>query len=1057
MADTRGIDRVQEGNENLIFSDNFGGLNTTASDVNTPYSDSPLLYNCDVDTSGNITKRKGTRIIFDQSTSDLSGFGWFNFISGLRYSYVVEKDGIDINIYEIDNNQVTLLMTKSDVWDEMARNIIPSFARTSEFNPRTVICTGVNQPVQLSWVEQQEVASVAGNFTLNDATRFVYVNFANVLVYVNRVRQTVATAVYNPVTNVVDFTGFTVAINDVVDVVLITWQHLTEALYLQGSDLTDRATRRQRDIVDQNVQVPLGLSSDDIPSDFPTDPYSFGYAVYDSDRWDWDGSVGSQYTYVNGQNPSTSDEWASGNGEVYVNATGGSVVPAPFFITFGAITGTGSDPPTEIFIAKRFDLSPYFNGGANIVSNRLVVKVDDVLVGFWPTVVAGSANFGDYYLLDNTGAAITLAGLPIRYITFEAALRMGLNPESDVEIVHNSLDFIGSGIVLPTSVGSTDNFRDGAGAPLYGAGETSDYLRGVFPRYVTVSDNRLVFSGFANNPLLVLFSELGDSTIPNFPYRKFQIRNADTLATDPIALPLSAVSDDYITGMAIWQDSLFVFTRHAVFQVFGSDAQGLTNASNFANLISNQGCVNNQAIGKTDNAILYLSDTGVQVIEFYRDNDNYRATEISINIRPEFGVTRNPLYETQAFITYDPNRRKVYLGLPIENESTNYSKRLLVFDEFREAWTEYRTDGDFKLWQILSYQDQTLGDRVIGFYAGWNSGTRKIFLRFDDEFYLDFRVEASGTGANLNITLPLYHHEVSFTLVEEVWSYYINDAPNEENHFDLIPNDDVNDLYVTLEGVPLVLGQGNDYIKHYRTNSIELLFMPVAGQTLVVAKRSPVTDYIVTRNAYNLNDPIADHRPYHLVEDNRFQIQDTDYTVNSGIGNAVTLNFDTVLDSVIYAGQIYEARYVSPLLVLGNLATLKRGKHCYIYFSNDLGRDQFRQSDLNTLTSQEPDAIVGKPKQRLNANVELIFESANRSDVGTDVYSFYSLVYDDHLFDFDQSNSGYRENSLFKESLLGVGYSYKISVWSFDEATFTLSAWQITSRIGKERFIGHAL
>ena len=1056
MADTRGIDRIQEGNETLVFSDNFGGLNTTASDVNTPYSDSPLLYNCDIDTSGNITKRKGTKIISNTLANNSVGFGWFNFISGLRYSYVVEKDGVDINIYEIDNSQVTILMSKTDVWDSLASSVIPSFARTSEFNPRTIICTGVNQPVQLTWVEQQQISDVAAaSFVLTDAARFAYANFANTLVYVNRVRQTGFSVVYDGFTETLTL-GVTVAIDDVVDVVLITWQHLTEALYLQGSDLTDRATRRHRDIIDANVQVPLGLSQDDIPSDFPTDPFSFGYAVYDSDRWDWDGSVGSQYTYINGQNPTLSDEWASGNGEVYVNALGGSVVPSPFFVTFGSFTGTGSDPPTEIFIAKRFDLNPYFNGGADIVSNRFIVKVDDVLALQNFSLVAGFASFGAYYLLDNTGTAITLAGLPIRYITFEASLRMGLNPESDVELVHNSLDYIGSGIVLPTLAGSTDNFRDGAGAPLYGAGESFDYLRGVFPRYVTTFDNRLVFSGFANNPLLIVFSELGDSTIPNFPYRKLQIRNADTLATDPVFLPLSSNADDYITGMRVWQDSIFVFTRHSVFRVYGNEVNGFNNTANFVDLISNQGCVNDRSIGRTDDSILYLSDTGVQVILFANaDSENFRTAEVSINIRPEFGVTRNPLYETQSFIVYDPNRRKVYLGLPIENESINYSKRLLVFDVFRESWTEYKTDGDFKLWGMLSFQDQSLGDRMLGFYSGWNLTDRKLFLRFDDETYLDFRIDTVGTGANLDIVLPLYNHEVSFTLVDEVWSYFIDDAPNEDNHFDLIPNNDIADIYVTLEGTPLVFG--TDYVKHYSQNGIELLFMPIPGQTLVVSKRSPVTDFIVTRNAYDLDNPIADHRPFHVVSDNRYLIQDTDYTVNSGINNPVTINLDTVANAAIYAGQYYEARYTSPLLVLGNLAVLKRGKHVYVYFNNELGREQFRQSDLNTLTSQEPDAIVGKPKQRLNANVELIYESSDRSDVGADVYSFYSLVYDDHLFDFDQSNSTYRENTLFKESLLGVGYSYKLSTWSFDEATFTLSAWQITSRIGRERFISHAL
>ena len=60
---------------------------------------------------------------------------------------------------------------------------------------------------------------------------------------------------------------------------------------------------------------------------------------------------------------------------------------------------------------------------------------------------------------------------------------------------------------------------------------------------------------------------------------------------------------------------------------------------------------------------------------------------------------------------------------------------------------------------------------------------------------------------------------------------------------------------------------------------------------------------------------------------------------------------------------------------------------------------------------------------------------------------------DFHIMDVDPSANQSREHSLFKEALLGVGYSYRIGIWSYDESTFTLSAWQVTNRQGGEKFI----
>ena len=1057
MADTRGIDRLQEDNENRVFSDNFGGLNTTASDINVPYSDSPLLYNCDVDISGNITKRRGTRIIGNVAASADRGYGYFNFISGNFHSFVVEKNGKDLIINNVSDDAITGGMQKTNVFNDAAENSYPSFARTSEFEPRVLIMTGTNKPVQLTFVEQTTTSSTVDCDFPDPTGRLANVISSNSFIFRNNVRFPIVSVVTIPGSpNVIRVTTTAPGIgtDDKCDLVFITWQYWAEALYLKGNELADRVTRENAVPEDQSVLIPTGLSQQDIPFDFLSDINSFGYILYNSDVYDPIGTGTSKYDYIPLQNPTTEDEWATGNGTVYDSALGGSIVPSPLFATFGALQAAGT--PSEVLIIKAFDLKPYFNGGSPLDLLNVEVFVDNTQLTVSESSFVAIPGFATgYYLVRENGAISISTGTPedrqARFIRFDASARIGLNPESNVEIICNDdSTFIGTGGVG----GQVGFYQDGNYVPIFGIGVFANYAEGIFPSYVEVFDNRVVLAGFANNPLLVVFSELGDSTIPNQSYRKFQTRATDTLATDAIDFQISGITEDYITGLAIWQRSLFAFTRKTAHRIYGGNQlSGLTNTTIFSNLISNQGLINDRSTAKTEDGILYLSDTGVQRIAFGGDDEDYTTPEISINIRPEFGVTESPQYEAQSFLVYDHAQRKVYVGLPKENGSVNFCRRLLVFDTFRRTWTEYKTDGDFRLYSMVSYEDQTLGEKLFGAYAGFNNQIQ--YLRFDDERFLDFIVTSSGTFAP---TIPISHHEISFTVVEDGYTYYLDEGA-EENFFELIPNDDVNDLYVTLNGLELV--KGTDYVKHYYENSVELLSVPVPGDTLIVAKRTPVTDYEVTQAAYEtylsmtFDTPIADHRPYHVVTDNRFVVQDVDYTVNSGSANQVIISWIGTPDvnSQHYAGQIYEARYTSPLLTLGNLATLKRGKHVYAYFDNSQGREQYRLSDVNTAANQPNDAIIGKYKQRLNANLDIFFENSDRSDVGVDTYSFYSLVYDFHILDIDPSANQSRPYSLFKEHLLGVGYSYKIGVWSFDEATFTLSAWQVTNRVGAEKYI----
>lgn len=1054
-----GTNRKEDG----IFSDNFGGLNLTASDLNCPYEDSPKLYNTDVDISGKITKRKGTVLIKEDSDSGTLGYTLFPFVSGLRYTFLVEKQGTDLRVYETNDDTFTLLMTKSNVWDSSGADVRANYVRTSEVEPRIIMTTGVNQPVQLRFVEQQEVAaSGETDFTLANAERFENATTSNIVVYKNRTRITPTAVSY--AAGVLTLDDLDTNSGDVVDVILVTWQHIVEAAYFTGDRFAQRVTRFNATDTDQNVEIPERLRDDPIQNYSSTDPYLYGLMVYNSDQWDIDGSGSTQYDYQNDFTPASATEFCYGNGTLYDNTVGGTVTPAPLFITFGAITGSD---PIEVFIARRRDLYKYFNGGVALTGDDLKVYVDGVLSDQHDSTASASATFADYYLIDEDDNVETASNTECRYITFEASDEMGVPEDADVEIIHVSTDFIGSNATTDVEL-----YKDGACEPQYGLGIFADYYSGAFPSNVSLFENRLVYSDFPNNNLLIIFSEIGDKTIPVRPYRLFQVETLNSNDDDPFDVRLNSRADDFVTGLVVWQKSLIIFTRQGVWRISGNN--GSFNASNYSlNLISTLGLVNSYSVTVAEKSVLFLSDVGVFDLSLGIDSDDYVASEKSLKIRKVFTDiidVRTVAREGLAWMSYDSNTQKVYLGLPI-NEFDYTSSKLYVYNVFRESWTEYFTPSGFYTYYGTQYQDFTNGTQyilsVVTRHNGSNVPSNRLLIRTEGEYYVDFFDTATGDEATTDFNVAFDYHYVNHSTTENIHTYEVSAVDNDDvRGFDLIDIQDVQDVEVQLEdtsggGTYTTLTMGTDYVKK-PNNVIYLLDDPGDSRDLRIYARSPVTDSDKTRALYGISSALSTHHPVWVTVDHQLQVPGTDYDMDREDASNYNVEFGTApaTNTVIRYGQMYPVYYESPSLTLDSFAFLKRVKHLYAYFDNELGMDEYTSDDLNTEievsqveTPQPATELVGEKKQRLNANLAIRYESDFDADVVYDLYGFSSLLFDDTLFDIYPSANQFRRYSLFKEYLLGTGYSYKLILWSYDETTFTLSAYQVTSDYKAHRYI----
>lgn len=1068
----RPIERGQEAdNESGIFTNTFGGLNTTASDLNCPFEDSPFLINCDITVSGKVAKRKGTKILRRDVRSagtavNNLGYTLLPFTTGLKYNYIVEKFRTDFSLYEVDNDVVTALITKTNVWNDAGADVRANYVTTSEIEPRIIFTTGINQPVQVKFVEQQAIADMVGTtIDFPDSLgRLVNVSTSNVIVYLNRTRVSGFGISYAANTLTVN-TLPTLAVGDVVDIVFVTWQHIVDALIFDGDRFSQQTTRFNTVATDQNIAIPDRLR-DDVVAEVGITGGEFFYntRAYKS-------TVHNDFfDLVTDREPTTSDEYAFGDGGRYVPAAGNKVNPSPLFFTFGILDASGN--PIALVIQRRRLLTK-LNGGVGVVGTSLKVFVDGTeqtqsLKGFitppaLPSDAPNAVAYGDYFLFDSSWTVLTGASDVGSVISFEAADNVGVPFQSQIEIINATTTNIGTNANANVAA-----YEDGACQPSYGLGEFADYNAGSYPGNVAIYQGRLVFSGMPANPLQVLFSEVEDTVKPGSLYASFQIDQFATSATSPITLTLASTPDDFVTGLVPWQQSLFVFTRKAAFRLTGGD-NVFTNTNNFTTRISQNGLVSSYGVAVTDRSILYLSDIGVFDLFLGIESDEFTASEKSLKIRDRFGITRNQIKADLSWLSYDANSRRVFVGLPEEStEFTSY--RLYVFNVFRESWTEYETPGGFNLFYADSFIDETLGSGFLALGSLYKTNdteapSDRIFLKFDSSKYIDYLTSYVGAGVGTDY-LVAPKRNLTVTTSDEVHQYgtdpddYIGvSSTTKWKGFRVLPYTNLQDLDIRLEtgvatGVFDTLVFGTDYVKQ-PNGDIYLIENPGTGRLMHMRQRLPVTDSEFGQVKYSVTSSQNVTENIIVFVDNVLRLS-TALTLSEATASQVTshnVNLNEAVDAVIQVGQAYQAVYTTPLLTLQTLANLKRLKHVYLYFDNIDGQPIYTAQDVNTSSGQSNEEIVGLPKLDLNASVIVLYESDLNGEKSLDLYGFSSLVWDDSLFDVVPSNNQYRRYTLFKEYLLGTGYSYQVGVWSFDETAFILSGWQVTSLINAERYI----
>ena len=1078
-----------------IQAQSFGGLNTVSNPLSIPYEDSPLLLNATVDVSGSIEKRKGTRVV-RHDNSAAQGITIVPITTALSYSYQVVKNGTGLSVFELVGNQLVQRMTKANVWSQAAADIKATYCATNEAEARILFCTGVNVPVQLTFTESRTLVTATAaqtTVTVPNAERLKTANTNNALCYVDGVLVT-ASYSFNTTNKALTVTvPAMTAGNRVIDIELITWQWWAEALFYYGDRFWDSVPRFHDKPTDRHIAIPENLRdgieprkafpnlfpmtalmyvrpsyffqtpvSDRTPISFYQYAFSDGSTGHPSDAVRVGSTSAGQTTFTitttntDFQLATPTNTIASfNNTQVFISSISYSgttltvtltagvaattsstfyvvfnpypVIPSPFFVTFGSVDNTRKGLTETLYLARERALP--FNGGNGIINNNLHVQRDSTVQS-----MNGSA-YGDYrlYSADGDYAQLISNNAVAGFIDFTGGTEAGVPANARIRIVNKEkTPYVGS-----SATTSNDSRTDGSWVPCYGLASYANYATGSFPRNVTTFQGRLVFSGFPQNPLLVCFSSVTDSTIPGEFYASFQQDAFTNLPTDPLDVLIGGAADDYVTGLAEYQGSLFVFTRKATYRV-STTGRGTVTADN-VNVVSvaSIGLVNAQSLARAEDTIMFLSDEGVYIIvngSAAQESTEYRMDELSTKVRNKFGANR--LTPSLAWTAFDNTNKTLLVALPKKDDKA-CATTLLTFTTFRQAWAELDTPGQFNTLSGVTCQSSAGESVFLLVVSRAISPTRMpldtTYLRMHDSLYLDYITSGTGTGSSqtLNIQpLPTSNHTTRLG----VRDYRVS--------FKMLPLVDVQDVRVTLDGVELAFG--TDFIKT-QGNTVRLLGNVHAGKPLVVAHRRPDTDYPNGRITYNTNTSLNLSHAVVMV-DNVTKREFSDFTQSNG---AVTLTAG--LNTKIEIGSAYPTLYATPLFTWNTLKQFKRLLYWLGFFDNGIAQDTFTEDDVNALSGQPNEEIVGMPKTRLDCNISFVYNSHDSGDTSADLYGFEELVWDVSLFDtyLPLQTDNF---VLLKQALQGVGYSFQGIVWTTDEASFKMVGYQLDGKMKGNKY-----
>ena len=1003
--------REMQTDDNSIQSYNFGGLNTTASRLNVPYNDATELLNINVGIDGSLTKRNGSKLLESVAVTGGSVYG-VAFRSVLGYNYTVQVRGNTLSMYSRDNDEFKELRTFTNVFTTIlgAAKLPTQWVQLPDTYSRVLGLSADSPPTEVYIVEHTTGPYVSAVGTILLPSKFsgehptsglfkdtLYVTINGVK---TEYKSDVTTYTTNAVTKEVTVTlpvtpaiGATVS----VDVIGFRWCWWAESTKWFGDRYFDTLNRFNVTANDNNVVVPSALRSD----------YLLGEESFFAILCKTFSIVD---TYSSVAQPLTVDQYGCSEGSVYVPGTNSFLNTSTAFITFG-LARTPFPQPAETVKMLRFR-ALRFKGTNAIRCGDLRVTLNEVVIAQNFTSTPTASSYA-YQTFNKVGALSPNANDIASVLGFSGGTPIGIGP-SDVVTVTNTVSTRFNG-TIQREVGE-GLFTSGSYRRIYGISGLCTYEgRNTLPSVGCVYQGRLALSGVNTDKSRITLSS---AAIEEDRYSFYQITDdLEGLETDPFDIVVSGGdSADFIVGMVEWNNSLFTLTRRSVYRISGGNAP-LTANRRLVTYISNIGLVNTRCLVRTDTAVYYMSDGGVFNLTPRVEDSEFNALEKSLKIR-DLVLSRNTTrLVTSANMSFDSRQRRLYVSLPNSTDTGTNASDLLILDTIRDSWTSYKAPGNYQVQSMYESIDNTTGQ--YNTIVSTVSGT--LLIDYSGR-YTDFTTTHIGSTTYTR-NIPVGNGVLA---VEGTQRY---DIPNSVTTTFLSDVPDVQ-VYVspTLAGVPVPVA----FTKY--NNYIYLNIPSVAGEVVWFASRSIVNMSPAGRERYGTL-PLY---PFTLWKGATVVLPTSTVlsTNTTTLVMSITITFTKLVTDLFTLGVHYLANYTSSMFTQQALGTLKRTKHAYLYFRNG-------ESSNYTVNAN---GIVEEYITRVNVNIAMLYDSDdNSANTSIDLYGYQDIMWDNAYFDQVESSLRQEEYSLFKEPLIGIGYSYRLNVFSYDDARWNMVGYQIAA------------
>jgi hypothetical protein len=140
--------------------------------------------------------------------------------------------------------------------------------------------------------------------------------------------------------------------------------------------------------------------------------------------------------------------------------------------------------------------------------------------------------------------------------------------------------------------------------------------------------------------------------------------------------------------------------------------------------------------------------------------------------------------------------------------------------------------------------------------------------------------------------------------------------------------------------------------------------------------------------------------------------------------------------------------FSTPLFTWGTLFANKRVLSWAGLFDNSKVLNRWVLQDVNSTSNQVASSIVDLVKNRADCSISFVYDSdGQNTSTSSDLYNFKDFLTFDvgSAFDTDLPMQSEPE-VLVKQTLQGIGYSFRCVVWECGDSYFSLLGYQIDAR-----------